>query len=259
MPLEQQLLFKVPTFLLGLIVIGGIIGLSIAGLLIVRRCVPQGRLKAHHDVAAPILGILGGMYAVLLAFMVVTVWQGFERSSSEVQMEANDLSSLYWDSEAFSPDFQRDVRALLGEYRQAVVRDEWKTMAQGRMSPSLEKTVQRLRSLYTSYEPRTLKEQSFFTESVRELNSMREMRAQRLKDARTGSHPFLYFVLIMGAAVTIAFTFLFGTDSLKAQVIMVVLLSTMIAMILFTILVLDFPFTGSISISPEPFQSLAWD
>jgi hypothetical protein len=259
MPLGQLLLFKVPTFLLGLIVIGGFVGLSVAGLLIVRHLVPPARLQAHHDVAAPILGILGGMYAVLLAFTVVTVWQGFERSSADVQMEANHLSGLYWDLEAFAPDFQREARSLLREYKRAVVDEEWKAMARGRLSPAVDKTLLQLRALYVAYEPRGLKEQSFFTESVGELSLLREMRSQRLKDARTGIHPFLYCVLVLGAVVTVAFTFLFGTVSLKAQVIMVILLSTMIAMILFTVLVLDFPFTGSISIPPEPFQWLAWD
>ena len=259
MPITQQLLLKIPSLILGLIVVGGFTAFSIAGLLIVRHFIPHGRLKAHHDVADPILGALGAIYAVLLAFVVVTVWQNFDKSNSGVQLEANYLADIYRDAEAFSPDFKQKVDILLREYRQAVVDDEWKTMERGQMSPKVEKLMRGIWSLYTTYQPRNPTEQSFFDESVRKLNSFRELRRQRIMDSRTGIHPLLWFVLIGGALATISFTFLFGAENLKAQIIMVVLLSAVISLILFTIMSLDFPFTGAVSISPEPFKWILLD
>lgn len=259
MPITQQLLLKIPSLILGLIIIGGFTAFSVAGLLIVRRFIPFGILKAHHDVADPILGALGAVYAVLLAFVVVTVWQNFDKSSSGVQLEANYLADIYSDAEAFSPDFKQKADILLREYRQAVVDDEWKTMERGRMSPKVEKLIHQIWSLYTTYQPRNPTEQSFFDESVRKLNSFRELRRQRLMDSRTGVHPLLWFVLLGGALATISFTFLFGAENLKAQIIMVVLLSAMISLILFTMMSLDFPFTGAVSISPEPFKWILLD
>jgi hypothetical protein len=254
MPITQQLLLKIPMSILGLIIIGGITLFSVTGLLVVRRFVHHSRLKGHHDVADPILGALGAVYSVLLAFVVVTVWQGFDKSNSNVQQEANYLADVYQDAEAFPPDFRQKVGILLREYRQAVISEEWKTMARGQMSPEVERITKQIWSLYTSYQPKNSTEQSFFDESVRKLNSFREMRRQRLMDSSTGIHPLLWFVLAIGALATISFTFLFGTENLKAHIIMVVLLSLTISLILFTILELDFPFTGAISISPAPFK-----
>ena len=78
-------------------------------------------------------------------------------------------------------------------------------------------------------------------------------------ESRTGIPPLLWFVLLMGGISTISFTFLFSTDNLKAQIVMGVLFSMMIALILFTIMSLDFPFTGSISVSSEPFRMALLD
>lgn len=259
MPIMQQVLLKIPSFVLGLIIIGGATGLSIAGLLIVRHFIPHSRLKAHHDVADPILGALGTIYAVLLAFVVITVWQNFDKSNSNVQLEANYLADIYRDAEAFSPDFRQKVQSLLREYRQAVVNYEWKTMTRGQMSPDVERLMRKIWALYITYQPKNSTEQSFFDESVRKLNSFRELRRQRLMDSRTGIHPLLWFVLITGALATISFTFLFGTENLKAQIIMGVLLSATISLILFAILSLDFPFTGSVAIPPEPFKQILLD
>jgi hypothetical protein len=259
MPIIQQLLFRVPPYLLGPIVVGTFTLFSVAGLLIVRHFVPHSRLKTHHDVADPILGAVSAVYAVLIAFIVVTVWQSYDKSNSNVEMEANYMADIYRDAEAFSPDFKQKVDVLLREYRKAIVCDEWKTMAKGQMSPKAEETIRQIWTLYTTYQPRNPTEQSFFDESVQKLNSFRELRRQRLMDSRAGIAPLLWFVLIGGALATISFTFLFGAENIKAQIIMVVILSVLISLILFTIMELDYPFTGSASISSAPFKGMSLD
>jgi hypothetical protein len=259
MPITQQLLLKFPPYILGPTIIGGFTLLSVAGLLIVRHFVPHNRLKTHHDVADPILGAVGAVYAVLIAFVVVTVWQSFDKSNYNVEMEANYMADIYRDAEPFSPDFRQKVGDLLREYRHAVVNEEWKTMQRGEMSPKVEKIMRRIWTLYSTYQPKTPTEQSFFDESVRKLNSFRELRRERLMDSKTGIEPLLWFVLIGGAVATVSFTFLFGAENIKAQIVMVAILSMMISLILFTIMELDFPFTGSVTISSGPFQETLLD
>lgn len=256
MPLTQQLLLRIPSAILCLIVVGSGVSFAIAGVLTVRHFIPHSRLKTHHDVADPILGALAAVYAVLLAFVVVTVWQNFDKSNAGVQMEANYLADIYRDSEALSPDFHQKMGKLLREYRQAVVDYEWKTMARGEMSLEVESLMRKIWALYTTYQIKTSTEQSFFDESVRKLNSFREMRRQRLMDSRTGLEPLLWLVLIIGGLSTISFTFFFGAENLKAQIMMAVLLSAIISLILFTIMQMDFPFTGDVAISPEPFKMI---
>ncbi len=255
----QQLLLKVPSFFLGLIVIGGAIAFSILGLLLVRRLFSHHQLRAHHDVADPILGALAAIYAVLIAFVVVTVWQNFDKSNANVQQEANCLADIYRDSEAFAPDFHQKTSDLLHEYRQAIIDNEWKTIARGEMSPEVDALMKKIWAIYVTYRPANSTEQSFFDESVRKLNLLQELRRQRLMDSRTGIEPLLWFVLILGGFSTIAFTFFFGAENLNAQLAMVTLLAIIISLILFTIMSLDFPFTGSISISSGPFQQISLD
>jgi hypothetical protein len=259
MSLTQQIILLVPSWLLALLMIGGTSVLSVVGLLTVRHFIPQHSLKNHHEVASPIFGTLGTIYAVFLAFIVIAVWQNFDRTSSGVQQEAIAVADLYRNSEAFAPEFNREVGDLLREYRQKVVRDEWKALAQGKGSPEVEKLVREIWTLYTRYTPRNPTEQSFFDESVEKLNTFRELRRQRLMDAKTGIHALLWVILIAGGVVTISFTFLFGVENLKAQMIMEIMLSAIIALILFTILSMDFPFSGSISVSPAPLQQILLD
>jgi AraC-like DNA-binding protein len=259
MPIMQKLLLEIPSSILGLIVVGGAVALTIAGLLVVRRFAHHSRLRLHHDVADPILGVMGAVYSVLIAFVVVTVWISLDKSSANVHLEANYLADLYRDSEGLSPNFRSKVAPLLREYREVVINYEWKAMQRGEMSPEVEKIINRIWALYVTYVPRNNTEQVFFEESIRKLNSFRELRRTRLMDSRNGINPLLWLILIGGALTTVSFTFLFGAESLKAQLIMGILLSATIGLILFAIMAMDFPFTGSISVSAEPFQRIILD
>lgn len=259
MTFSHLLVFNIPLYLLGFLIIGGTIAFSTIGLLVVRRAVHHSRLKPHHDVADPILGALAAVYAILLAFVVVTVWEHYDRTRLNVETEANYLADLYRDVEAFTPDFRSKINPLLRAYRTAVIESEWKTIAKGEMSPEVEKIVREIWTTYTLYQPKTVTEQTFFAESVSKLNSFRELRRQRIMDSRTGIPSLLWLVLIIEGIIAVSFTFLFGAENFTAQIIMASLLAITISLILFTILAFDFPFTGGISISPEPFTRLLLD
>jgi hypothetical protein len=199
---------------------------------------------------------LGVVYAVLLTFVVVITWQNFDKSAFNVEMEANYLTDLVRDSGALGQPFKDDVHRLTDEYAGSVADDEWKMMAKGESSPRTTGIVRQIEALYDGYSPKTETERIFFAESVRKLNELCELRRARLIDAKTGVHPVLWFVLLFGSASTIIFTYFFGSENLTAQIMMTSIISILLALILFTILAFDFPFTGDVSVSPKPFSDM---
>ncbi len=148
------------------------------------------------------------------------------------------------------------MRTLLNEYAKAVVDQEWKTMTRGESSLRVEEAVKKMFMLYSSYLPRTATEQAFFEESVGKLNQLDDFRTMRLMDSRSGINSLLWFVLVGGGVVVIVFTFFFGVENFNAQLITTVLLTVLISLFLFTILSMDYPFTGDISISPAAFKQI---
>ncbi len=256
MPLAQQILVIIPTAVLGLIMVGGGVLAAVAGLVTARRFIPHHKLKGHNDVTGPIFGAMGTVYAVLLAFVLIVVWENFDKSKANAQNEANCLGDLYRDAESFLPSFKQEVRALLKEYADAVVDDEWKAMVRGESSPRVEEAVKKMFLLYSSYLPRTSTEQAFFEESLDELNQLDDLRTMRLMDSRNGINFLLWFVLVGGGVVVIVFTFFFGVENFKTQLITTVLFTVLISLFLFTILSMDYPFTGDISISPAAFKQI---
>ncbi|MFA5104515.1 MAG: DUF4239 domain-containing protein [Candidatus Margulisiibacteriota bacterium] len=254
MSFVQTSLYYIPTYVIGILMVLISIGFSVIGLILVRMIMPVHKTKLHNDIAGPIFATIGVIYAVLVAFMVVISWQNFDGTMTRLETEANIYADLYRDSTGISKEFHAQVGKTLGEYVKSVVRDEWPLMAKGMESKKSHDLIHNVWEVYINFEPKGEREKIFFAESVSKLNEANELRRRRIVDSRTGIHPVLWFVLIACGIITISFTFFFGTENFTAQLIMTGLLASLIALVLFTIMVFDYPFTGDISVSSDVFK-----
>jgi hypothetical protein len=252
----QLLLLNIPSWLLCLIMIFFYGGISIAGLLIIRKFYPHYKCKLHNDIAGFIFATLGVIYAVLLAFTVVITWQDFDKAGEVTSNEANCLTSLYLNATSFPEGLRSELKSDLINYVNAIIDDEWPSMAKGQGSSKVQNMQDNLWRLYSSFQPKNETQKIFLAESAKKLNQASEMRRQRILYASSGLHPLLYFVLFVGSFITIAFTMLFGTENTIPHLIMTTLLAAMIAITLFIIIAMDYPFTGDISIKSDAFSNL---
>ena len=94
---------------------------AVVGLWLVRRLVPREGLVESNDVAGNYLQTLGTIYAVLLAFVVIVVWQQFNDARSAVEREANDVLDLFRTASGFSEPARAELRGQLQAYVRAVL------------------------------------------------------------------------------------------------------------------------------------------
>ena len=66
-------------WLSGLLLVGLTTGLAMLGPILVRRYVTLERLTANNEVAGFKFAVVGVLYAVLLAFAIIVVWEKFDR------------------------------------------------------------------------------------------------------------------------------------------------------------------------------------
>ena len=65
----------VATAVYGVLTVCAVALVAVAGLGAVQRLVPAARRQEHNDVAGFIYAVVGVIYAVLLALMVIAVWE----------------------------------------------------------------------------------------------------------------------------------------------------------------------------------------
>lgn len=252
----QWMLLHVPGFLLVVIIAAVYVSLSIIGLSIMKKFHSPAKLKKHNDVAGFIFATLGVTYAVLLSFIVVVTWQNFDEAHKNAAREANYIVSLYHNTRPLPPAFRSELKGHLVTYVQAIIEDEWPIMIKGEQSAQAQQAQDAIWKLYSRYRPTNETQKIFFMESVDKLNDACELRRARLLEAHLAIHPVIYFVLIVGGLITISFTVFFGTENFGPQLIMTSLLAAMIGIALSTVIILDFPFTGDISVTADVFKAV---
>jgi hypothetical protein len=243
------------TILLGILITAISIALATGGLFLTRRLVAPAKLQKHHDVAGFISAILGVIYGVLLAFVVFVVWTHFDTARIAVESEADCTGDLYRMAYGFPADAQGQIRRDLYYYVQSVINDEWPAMASGHSSPATERALDRLWVTYSAMDPATNREVTLYQESISRLNDLSNSRRERIIASRSGVPSLMWFTLIFGGLATIVFTYFFGAENGRAQAGMIVLLTALIALVLFLICALDYPFRGDMAISPRAFHA----
>jgi hypothetical protein len=229
---------------------------AVAGLVVVQRLVPPERREGQNDVAGFIYAVLGVAYAVLLAFVVIAVWQDYQTAKTNVDSEANELAGVYFlASQLPEPDRTR-LQDLVQTYARVVVEEEWPLMEQGQRSPRADSVVRQLRLKLLQFDPRTKGEQVLYERGLTQLHDAADARRSRLLEVREGIPELLWVVIVGGGVITVSFTYLFGLKSNVAHALMVAALTLLICAILFTIGEFDYPFSGVVEIRPDAFREV---
>jgi hypothetical protein len=227
---------------------------AVAGLLVVQRLVPPDRREGQNDVAGFIYAVLGLAYAVLLAFVVIAVWQDYETAQANVESEAHELAGAYFLASQLPEPERTNLQDLVRTYVRVVVQEEWPMMERGQTSERADSLVSRLRLQILEFDPHTKGEQVLYERGLTEFHDAADARRERLLEVREGIPTLLWVVLVGGGVVTVSFTYLFGLRSNMAHALMVAALTLVICGILFTIGEFDHPFSGVVEIQPEAFK-----
>ncbi len=249
-----DLMYSIPTWALGILIVSLVTAASLAGLVLVHRRVPVAVRAAHNDVAGFISAMVGVIYAVLLAFIAIAVWEAFDKAESTVVQEANSVSDLYRSARGYPEALQRRIRDGMGEYVRVVIEGEWKPQSHGTVSERAWNSLEAVHKEMLDFEPRTPKEQVVHAEGLKLMDNVLDARRQRLYLGESGLQPVVWAVLLVGSALTIGFTFFFGSENFRAHMAMTGAVAISIGLLLFLIVALDYPFRGTVSIPPEAFE-----
>jgi len=100
----------------------------------------------------------------------------------------------------------------------------------------------------------TRSDQVLFEQGLERINELADARRVRMVEANEGIPAVLWAVLVFGGIVTVGFTYLFGLENTWSHRLMVAAVAGLIALVLFTIGSLEYPFSGGTRIGPEAFE-----
>jgi hypothetical protein len=238
----------------GLLVVAVSVLIAVTGLTLVQRLVPLRLRKEHNDVAGFIYAVLGVIYAVLIALVVIAVWEDFAAARDTVEREASELDDVFRLAHSLPEPEGRQLQELARSYARVVVDEEWALMAQARTSPRAWELLDEMTLHFENVEVRTKAEQVRYAEALARMDELADARNARLVEAGEGIPTVVWGVLAVGGILVVGFAYLFGLENTLVHMLMVGALALLISSVLFTIGVLEYPFSGDVRVSPEAFE-----
>jgi Protein of unknown function (DUF4239) len=233
----------------------GLPALSVGALLLVRRRLPHWRRSPELVVA--VAAMVMTLFALVLAFAAVNLYQGYSDAQTNVTEEANTLGQITRDVRAFPVATRNRIDDALISYIHVVHDTEFPAMRSG--DATLEHAgiaaTDRLFAAMQSYSPASEAQKAFYASAVDRLNDLSRLRRDRISAADSSLPRSFMALLLITAFLSIAMTFFVGTDNRSLDIALVSGVSIVVGAGLLTILLLEYPFSGSVSVPSSPFVS----
>lgn len=236
-------------------IVAGASLVSVLGLFAFLAVAPFDDLMAASNQIGNYLQTVGGIYAVLLAFVVYVVWGQFDAARALVDREATALVDLHRTASGLPAATRDEIQRGLRDYVDAVLKDEWRAMEKGDEA-TMARVGEALDHVWVAIHrcrPESDCQQTIYGEVLSRFNDLTDLRTGRLTSSRQRIPMGMKVLLYAGAVIMVGSTYLLVFEKLWIHSLVVAALSGAIAHILFLSVDLDDPFSGRWQIGHSPF------
>ncbi len=228
--------------------------LGVAGVALVQRLMPVQRRKPHNSAIGILYGGLYVLFGVIVGFTAFLVLNKYNTARLTVENEAADVAQIYELAQQLPESKREEVQGLAESYAREVVEEEWPLMRQGQSSPHAQALADELRIAIQEFKPATSTEQVIYTQELDAVNNLDKNRATRLLGMRQRLPPILWIALGGLSITMLLFACSVGIEDTRLHMLGVSVLAAGIALVLFTIGVLDRPFGTELRVGPQAFE-----
>jgi hypothetical protein len=205
----------------------------------------------------------GLSYAVLLGLLTIATFQSTKDLVDTIGRESSNLSTLYRTADGYPDPIRSELKSQLRDYTRYVIDKDWPAHARGLVLMGGEHRLHVIRQTLLSFEPTTKTQELMHNEMLRYFNAMTVSREQRLAAVTAAIPGVFWYIVVMGALITIVFGWMLHIE-LKAQMVLSAITAFFLGIMIFLIYSMDRPLQGAVSVSPDAFRSvydlvMKWD
>src|SRR5579864_696574 len=245
-------LHNLPVVWMTLVIAGGTYLVTALICAIVKALANGERAIAFKIVSPSMLPPLGVLFGLFVAATAAQVWNDTARAHTAVSHEAAALSAVVFLSASFPGEPEARMRALVHAYIDEAVTQEWPQMAR---RAALQITPQPLADalqLVLSLTPGNRGQETAQPEIVDALENALNARQDRIIVSRAYVNLLMWACLAAQAICMLVSIAVVHSQNWRAAAISLGLFATGIAVSVLLILAHDRPFTGDISVRPDP-------
>ena len=208
--------------------------------------------RAFKAVSPGMLPPLGVLFALLVGFIAVEVWNNFDKAKAAVATEASALRAVVLLAGTFPEEQKARIYALINRHIEVAVNQEWPEMAhqQATLSPLPTALIEAL------HEALALKhaddsQRTAQPEMVRALHTALDARRQRIVISESSVGAVKWAGILLQGLCTLVAIAMVHSDNRPACAMTLMLFATGIALSVLLIAAYTRPFTGENSVAPE--------
>src|SRR5215467_1194499 len=177
------------------------------------------------------------MYAISLGLIAVASWENSSAAAAAASEEASHIAPVYRTLGGYPQPLQDDLKDSVVRYARFIIEKAWPAQQRREVTEAGIEIILHLWKEITQFEPTTSGQVVVHGQVLDNFNKLVEFRRRRIE-----------------AAVSIFGSYLFKIESLWVHGLLTILLTTMIALLVFFIATTDHPYSGSNAIEPLAYE-----
>lgn len=237
-----------------LLVVGFFVAFSLGGLFLTRGWVARLHHAdhSHNDIVGFYLAAIAVIDAITLGLVAVGTWETYTDVQHRVDHEAAALAAIYRDAGAYPEPLRTRMQNDLQFYYHQVVDVAWPMQRRGIVADVSGVALRKFQADFMTFEPETRQQEVLSAETYRSFNELSECRRDRMNSTTAELPGPLWLMVIVGALLGIAATWLFHIASFSMHLWLSIVYAVLFALPIYIIVALDNPYRGRISVGPEP-------
>lgn len=220
---------------------------------VVTRLAVNDRARAFKAVSPGMLPPLGILFALLVGFIAVEVWNNFDKAKVAVASEASALRAVVLLAGTFPEEQKTRIYALIDRHIEEAVNKEWPAMARQQATLSTLRAnalIEALQDVLT-LKPANDSQRTTQPEMVNALQMALDARRQRIVVSQSSVGRVKWAGILLQGLCTLVAIAMVHSDNRLTCAIALTLFATGIALSLLLIAAYSRPFTGEISVRPD--------
>lgn len=247
-------LYHVPPLLLLLAALAVALLLACGGQLYVHQRLPSADFMQQNEVGGHVIAVVGTLYAVLLGFLTVVVWEHFTQAGQQVTEESAAAADAWHTAVGLPYPIRSRVRHDMLQYASIMIDSEWPAMQSGGYSPQADIAVMDAMAVTGTFVPGNASQASSQMITQQQLATLHDERQRRFSNSDTPVSWFEWLILLVGAVCVVGFCWLFGVRNRGLHLLMTSTVTIVIVAILVLLFELQYPFRTAIGVSADTWK-----
>jgi hypothetical protein len=220
---------------------------------VVTRLAVNDRARAFKAVSPGMLPPLGILFALLVGFIAVEVWNNYDKAKLAVVSEASALRAVILLAGVFPEEQKTRIYALIDRHIEDAINKEWPAMARQQATLSTLRANALIEALQDvlALKPANDSQRTIQPEMVKALQAALDARRQRIVVSQSTVGTVKWAGILLQAVCTLVAIAMVHSDHRLTCGITLTLFATGIALSLLLIAAYSRPFTGEISVRPD--------